>query len=128
MIKVGYCLISKTRTKFFYQKDGKELEFYIDRDPSTSMAELWIRPGYTDALMPLINELIAEWALAKHNELRVDRSHPLQSDTNPAQCHYCGTLLDIKYENNGFEPPDPPKYEISEISCPNGCTVEEDYE
>lgn len=43
-VNLGYSLISKTRTKFFFQ----DIEFYIDRDPETSTATLWIRPGYDE--------------------------------------------------------------------------------
>lgn len=48
-MKLGYCRITKTLTKFFYEKDGKSLEFYIDRDIPTSTAELWFKPGTVDA-------------------------------------------------------------------------------
>lgn len=56
----GYTLISKLRTKFFFQANGKDLEFYVDRDPKTSLATLWIRPGYTSGGLELCRALLEE--------------------------------------------------------------------
>jgi hypothetical protein len=67
-VQLGYCRITKTRTKFFFQQDGKEIEFYIDRDPSTSMATLWIRPGYTEAVPQFIAALVLNSAQAQEAE------------------------------------------------------------
>lgn len=79
MAKVGYCRISKLRTKFFYQKDGKELEFYIDRDPETGLADIWLRPGWTDleAVTSLLADLLNEWQEA---ERKIARKKELQKE------------------------------------------------
>lgn len=62
-IKLGYCRITKTSTKFFFDKGGDEyIEFYIDRDPETSMAELWLNPGASDGTLALIRELLDLYA------------------------------------------------------------------
>jgi hypothetical protein len=39
-MKLGYCRITKTRTKFFY----KDFEFYIERDIPSATAEIVLRP------------------------------------------------------------------------------------
>lgn len=81
MAKVGYCRITKLRTKFFYQKDGKELEFYIDRDPETGLADIWIRPTWTDmeAITSLFGELLNEWQVAERKAEKL-RKKELQSE------------------------------------------------
>ena len=58
-ISLGYALISKTRTKFFFDYSGTSMEFYIDRNPHTNMAELWIRPGFDkQALFAFCSQLL----------------------------------------------------------------------
>jgi len=59
-IDLGYCRISKLSTKFFFDSGRKSLEFYIDRDPETGLAKLWLNPGNTDALIEFIRELKLE--------------------------------------------------------------------
>lgn len=44
-ITLGYSLISDKCTKFFFEKNGADLEFYIERDGYGS-ATLTLRPGY----------------------------------------------------------------------------------
>jgi len=63
-VQLGYCRISKFSTKFFFQSAGRDLEFYIDRDPNTSVATLWIRPGYTEATQAFLGALTLEYRRA----------------------------------------------------------------
>lgn len=64
-VDLYYQRISKYRTKFCFQKKGgKDIEFYIDRDPKTGTASLWIRPGSTDGADDFFAALIAEWGRA----------------------------------------------------------------
>lgn len=65
MIKLGYCRISKYNTKFFFQVDGRELEFYIERNPQDSTADLWINPGVQSADLDFIKAFINEANRAK---------------------------------------------------------------
>lgn len=67
-VTLGTCKINATRTKYFFQKDGQDLEFYIDRDPSTGLATLWIRPGYTDAMGEFITALFISYKQAQAEE------------------------------------------------------------
>lgn len=64
-VEMGYCRISKYRTKFFFQSAGRDLEFYIDRDPSTSIATLWLNPGVTDATQAFLGALTLEYRRAE---------------------------------------------------------------
>lgn len=63
-IHLGYALISKTRTKYFFGN----MEFYIDRDPETSTATLWVRPGYTASSLRFCRELLEELERASKKE------------------------------------------------------------
>jgi len=63
-VQLGYCRISQFRTKFFFQSAGRDLEFYIDRDPKTSMATLWIRPGETEGTQAFLGALTLEYRRA----------------------------------------------------------------
>lgn len=65
-VEVGYCRISEFSTKFFFQKDGKEVEFYIDRDPKTSMAKVIFNPGVTSAGLKFVCELLRELERAQN--------------------------------------------------------------
>lgn len=59
-VEMGYSRISKYSTKFFYQFAGQDLEFYIERDPNTNIAKLWLNPGATEATNVFISAIKAE--------------------------------------------------------------------
>lgn len=69
-IQLGYSRISKYRTKFFFQSAGRDLEFYIDRDPSTSIATLWLNPGVTEATQAFLGALTLEYRRAEKETKR----------------------------------------------------------
>jgi hypothetical protein len=58
-MQLAYSRISQTRTKYFFQKDGVDIEFYIDHDAQTGMADLWVRPGYSKGIDVLAGEMIS---------------------------------------------------------------------
>lgn len=60
-IELGYSRISNLRTKFFFQSAGCDLEFYIERNPQTGLATLWLNPGNTEATQAFLGSLTLEY-------------------------------------------------------------------
>ena len=59
-VKVGYQHIGPLKIKYFFEDNGRELEFYIEHDNMSQVATIWIRPGVTDGSIRFIQKLLGE--------------------------------------------------------------------
>lgn len=59
-MQVGYTKISATRTKYFFEKEGRTVELVIDHMVDTQMADVWFKAGEVSGIMPFIEALAHE--------------------------------------------------------------------
>lgn len=58
VVNLGYALISADRTKYFFSDAEKYVEFYIEKDPRTSTADMWVKDGTNEDVQWLAMRLM----------------------------------------------------------------------